>query len=162
VAAETVTVAEVHSPSERSRICAEILRELPGWFGLADAVEAYVRDVADLPVVVVTTDDGAPAGFLALKDHGPSASEIYVMGVRPGLHGRGLGTALVTAAEETLRARGVEFLQVKTLGPSHPSDNYARTRAFYEARGFRPLEELHGLWAEGNPCLVLVKHLRCR
>jgi ribosomal protein S18 acetylase RimI-like enzyme len=156
------TVVGIRSPQERSRICAEILRELPGWFGLADSVKAYVRDVADLPVLAVATEDGSAAGFLALKDHGPSAVEIYVMGVRPELHGRGLGTLLVTAAEDDLRTRGVEFLHVKTLGPSHPSEGYARTRTLYEAHGFRPLEEIHGLWAEGNPCLVLVKHLRCR
>jgi len=62
------------------------------------------------------------------------------------------------AAEAYLRDRGVEYLQVKTLGPSDPDPGYARTRAFYEARGFVPLEELHGLW-EDNPCLLLVKRL---
>ena len=57
-----------------------------------------------------------------------------------------------------LRARGVEYLQVKTLGPSDPDEGYARTRAFYEARGFVALEEIHGLW-EHNPCLLMVKRL---
>jgi hypothetical protein len=55
----------------------------------------------------------------------------------------------------------VEYLQVKTLGPSWPDPGYERTRRFYEARGFVPLEEIHGLW-EHNPCLILVKRLRCR
>ena len=160
--APQLTVTEIRSPPERSQICAEILDALPEWFGLADAVEAYVRDVADLPVLAVAAEDGSSAGFLAVKEHGGAAAEIYVMGVRRDLHGRGLGSALVAAAEEALSARGFEYLQVKTLGPSHPSESYARTRVFYEARGFRPLEEIHGLWAEGNPCLVLVKHLRCR
>jgi GNAT superfamily N-acetyltransferase len=72
------------------------------------------------------------------------------------MHRQGLGTTLLQAAEEYLLARNVEYLQVKTLGPSHPDEGYARTRAFYEARGFAPLEELHGLW-EHNPCLLLVK-----
>ena len=30
---------------------------------------------------------------------------------------------------------------MKTLGPSRPSEPYARTRDFYEAQGFVPLEE---------------------
>ncbi len=80
------------------------------------------------------------------------------MGVRRARHGQGIGTALLRAAEEYLSARGVEYLQVKTLGPSDPDAGYARTRAFYDARGFAPLEELHDLW-EHNPCLLLVKHL---
>ena len=50
-------------------------------------------------------------------------------------------------------------LQVKTLGPSHPSEHYAATRQFYVARGFRPLEELTEIWGEDNPCLIMVKRL---
>ena len=73
----------------------------------------------------------------------------------------GLGMALLQAAEEYLRARGVEYLQVKTLGPSEPSEHYAATRSFYAARGFRPLEELTAIWGEANPCLLMVKHLAC-
>ena len=82
------------------------------------------------------------------------------MGVRPESQGQGAGTALVTAAENYLRQRDVEFLQVKTLGPSDSSTHYARTRHFYETRGFRPLEETTEIWGEENPCLIMVKALR--
>jgi len=44
---------------------------------------------------------------------------------------------------------------VKTLAPSYPDEGYARTRVFYETRGFVPPEEIHGLWGD-NPCLLLV------
>jgi hypothetical protein len=33
-----------------------------------------------------------------------------------------------------------------------------RTRRFYEACGFVPVEEIHRLW-EHNPCLLMVKRL---
>jgi coenzyme F420-0:L-glutamate ligase/coenzyme F420-1:gamma-L-glutamate ligase len=46
---------------------------------------------------------------------------------------------------------------VKTLGPSRESRGFGATRAFYEAVGFVALEELHGLWGEDNPALILVK-----
>jgi hypothetical protein len=65
----------------------------------------------------------------------------------------------VKKAEAWLRQRGVEYLQVKTLGPSHPDEGYARTRAFYFALGFRPLEEFEQLWDADNPCLLMVKSL---
>jgi coenzyme F420-0:L-glutamate ligase/coenzyme F420-1:gamma-L-glutamate ligase len=49
---------------------------------------------------------------------------------------------------------------VKTLGPSRPDREYGRTRAFYEALGFVALEELHDLWDEDNPALILLKDVR--
>jgi GNAT superfamily N-acetyltransferase len=148
-----MTVVEVELPAERSRLCETVLRDLPEWFGIEEATTAYIRDVAELTTFGV--DDDA---LLSLKLHSPLAAEVYVMAVRRARHRHGLGTALLEAAEEYLAARGVEYLQVKTLRPSHPDSGYARTRAFYEARGFVPLEEIHGLW-EQNPCLLMVKRL---
>jgi GNAT superfamily N-acetyltransferase len=148
-----MSVVEVELPAERSRLCEQVLRDLPEWFGIEEATAAYIMDVAVLPTFGVGAD-----ALLSLKLHTPRAAEVYVMGVRRARHGQGLGTALLRAAEEHLRARGFEYLQVKTLGPSHSDVGYAQTRAFYEARGFVPLEEIHGLW-EHNPCLLLVKRL---
>ena len=148
-----MSVAEVAEPEERSRLCERVLRDLPEWFGIEEATAAYIREVAELP-----TFGAGGHGLLSLKLHTPRAAELYVMGVRRARHGQGLGTELLAAAEEYLRARGCEYLQVKTLGPSHPDAGYARTRAFYESRGFVALEELHGLW-EHNPCLLMVKRL---
>ena len=145
---------EVRDPAERSELCREILAALPDWFGWPDSVERYILDVAELPTFAVGRD-----GFLSLKLHSEAAAELYVMGVRPESHRRGIGTALLDAAEAFLRDREVEYLQVKTLGWSHPSKHYASTRSFYGARGFRPLEELTELWGEGNPCLIMVKRL---
>ncbi len=125
----------------------------PSGSGSRRSTAAYIRDVAELPTFAVDGD-----GLLSLKLHTSHAAELYVMGVRRERHGQGLGTALVAAAEAYLRERGIEYLQVKTLGPSHPDEGYERTRRFYEARGFVPLEEIHGLW-EHNPCLVMVKRL---
>jgi GNAT superfamily N-acetyltransferase len=148
-----VHVVEIEDPGERSRLCELVLRDLPEWFGIEEATAAYVRDVAALPTFGAGDD-----ALLSLKLHNPHSAEIYVMGVRRHAHGEGLGSALLTAAEDFLRQRGVDYLQVKTLGPSRESDGYESTRAFYLARGFTPLEEIHGLW-EGNPCLLMVKQL---
>ncbi len=149
-----MSVVEIVDPAERSRTCDRILRSLPEWFGIAEAVDDYVREVAALMTLAY-----GDAGFLALKMHGRYAGEIYVMGVLRERQGEGIGTALIGSGEDRLRGDGVEYLQVKTLGPSRPSAHYDRTRRFYEKLGFRPLEEIHGLWSEGNPCLLMVKRL---
>jgi coenzyme F420-0:L-glutamate ligase/coenzyme F420-1:gamma-L-glutamate ligase len=146
-------VVEIVDPAGRSRIAEAVLRDLPEWFGIEEATAAYVEAAASLPTFAVEPD----AGFVCLKQHTPRAAEIYVMGVRSEHHRRGVGRALVGAAEGWCRARAIRYLHVKTLGPSRPSRSYAATRAFYEALGFIPLEELHGYWDEENPTLILVK-----
>lgn len=153
-----MNVEEVAAPEERSRICDAILRTLPQWFGIEEAITRYVRASAGLPMLAVRNGHDA-VGFASLKRHAAHAAELYLLGVRPELHRRGIGTALVEAAEERLAADGVEYLQVKTLGPSRPSRGYEQTRRFYEACGFRALEELPGYWDENNPCLIMVKRI---
>ncbi len=150
-------VVEIQDPAERSRIAEAVLRDLPDWFGIEESTRQYIEDAATLPTLVVEPD----AGFLCLKQHTPRAAEIYVMGVRRAQHRKGIGRALVAAAESWCRVRGIPYLHVKTLGPSRPDPGgYDATRAFYEAVDFVALEELHGLWDENNPTLLLVKDVR--
>ena len=142
-----------------------LLRMLPGWFGIESANIGYVESARDLPTYLAwhgTADagqpEGEPAGVLLATRHFPCSAEIHLMAVDPAWHRRGAGRALVAALETDLIADQVEFLQVKTLGPAHPDAGYHRTRQFYASVGFRPLEEIHGLWPE-NPCLIMIKAL---
>jgi len=139
--------------------CEAILRSLPDWFGIESSIVDYVRDLSVMETLVAEVD-GDVVAFLTLKRHSEHAEEIHVMGVCEEHQGQGLGRALVADAERRLVARGCDFAQVKTLGPSHPDKGYAGTRAFYLRMGYVPLEE-HKLWGDANPCLVLVKHLGC-
>jgi GNAT superfamily N-acetyltransferase len=81
------------------------------------------------------------------------------MGVNPNYHRRGIGRALISSAVKWCWEHGYEFLQVKTLDKSHPDKNYACTRKFYEAMGFRPLECIPELWGKDNPCLIMVMYI---
>ena len=143
-----------------------ILRSLPAWFGIEQAIVDYLTNMATLPTFVARRGQSPAArdvddalGFMSLKQHFPRAAELYVLGVRPEAHRVGIGRALLTRCEAWLIDQGVEYLQVKTLGPSRPNAEYERTRLFYEAMGFQPLEELKTLWGERNPCLMMVKRL---
>jgi ribosomal protein S18 acetylase RimI-like enzyme len=142
----------------QSSVCVPILRALPDWFGIEQDILDYEREIEQLPTFLARLD-GSVAGFLSLKQHNPFSAEIYVMAVRPEAHRLGLGRALVQAAENHSHDLGVEYMQVKTLGPSRPDKGYGRTIAFYSALGFRPLEEFPQIWGEANPCLILVKRL---
>lgn len=136
--------------------CRSILAELPHWFGIPEANEAYARS-ADQHPSWVAVDDGADVGIITVVPHADRAAEVHLLAVRPGRHRRGIGTQLLRRAEAHLRGRGVRFLQVKTLAPSKADDGYARTRAFYEARGFVTLEDFPDLWDPHNPARQLIK-----
>lgn len=142
-------------------VCGPILRALPAWFGIEEATQHYIEQTDVLPTFVAWDGDRA-VGFLTFKRHSDAAAEIIVMGVRPTWHRQGVGRALLAAAEAELAAQGVRFLQVKTLSARHPDAGYAKTRAFYAAVGFVPLEEFPALWGEENPCVLLIKYLPTR
>ncbi len=142
----------------KAAICEPILRSLSDWFGIEDDIINYLADIDRLPTFLAADSDQV-LGFLTLKQHNPYSAEVLVMGCCKDVHRKGIGRALMEHAEEWLTGEGVEYLQVKTLGPSHGDKNYAKTRAFYQALGFRPLEEFKQIWDEHNPCLVMVKKL---
>jgi len=143
----------------QASLCEPILRALPEWFGIEEATRQYIQDVETMPTYLATVD-GQVVGFLTFRQHSEYAAEVHVMGVHPRAHRRGVGRALMQALEAHLREQGIEFLQVKTLSPTHPDQNYAKTRAFYRTIGFKPLEEFPDLWDEQNPCLQMIKGLR--
>ena len=143
---------------KKSIVCEPILRSLPAWFGVEKAIVNYSAEIDHLPTWLACEAEQV-IGFLSLKQHTPYAAEIYVMGLLPEVHRKGIGRALICQAQEWLKSLGVEYLQVKSLGPSDGDENYVKTRAFYAAMGFRPLEEFKQIWDEHNPCLIMVKRI---
>jgi GNAT superfamily N-acetyltransferase len=137
-------------------VCADILRLLPTWFGIPESNRDYVDTAETQPGIVASVADD-DVGITTIKHHSPFAAEIYLMAVKPAHHRHGIGQRMLELVEASLRASGVEFLQVKTLSPARPDEGYARTRAFWLACGFRPLEEFPTLWDADNPALQLIK-----
>ncbi|MCC6427384.1 MAG: GNAT family N-acetyltransferase [Phycisphaerales bacterium] len=148
---------DLADPGSAPARCEPILRSVPDWFGIEEATRKYIADSGRYPTWCAHKG-GKDLGFVTIAQPMPKAADIYCMAVDREHHGQGIGTALVRHIEVALRDRGIEYLQVKTMGPFKPSPEYARTLVFYEKMGFVRLEELTGLWP-GIPCLVLVKKL---
>lgn len=135
--------------------CASILAELPEWFGMPESNAEYA-ELAEREQAWVAEEGGNALGVMVLADPGFSAIDIHLMAVRPQAHRRGVGRALVRQALVATRALGRPYLTVKTRGPLLPYEPYDRTRAFYRAVGFEPLEEFTTIWGPENPCLIML------
>jgi N-acetylglutamate synthase-like GNAT family acetyltransferase len=146
----------------RSHDCARdverLLALLPEWFGLEASNRGYVEAARTLPSYTAVVDDEV-VGVCLLRDHNPDSVEIELVAVDPTRHRAGIGRAILDRVEADLHATGVRLLSVKTFGPSGVSGAYARTREFYVATGFVPLEERTDIWGPENPCLIMVKPL---
>ncbi len=144
--------------ANQGAVCNKILRSLPKWFGIEEAIVQYVRDVERM-LTYVAADGDETIGFISIHIHNEWAAEVHVMGICEQYHGKGIGTRLLSEAETKLRELNIEYLTVKTLSPAKESAEYEKTRKFYFTRGFRPLEEFKTLWGANNPCLLMVKRL---
>ena len=142
----------------KSEICNLILRSLPTWFGIEESIVEYVKETQEMPFWVVY-DDEKPIGFIALKKHNDYTVEICVMGVLKEYHRKGVGRKLIRTAEQYCLEKQKKYLTVKTLDESREDESYDKTRKFYYAMGFLPLEVFPLLWDVTNPCLFMVKHL---
>ena len=80
--------------------------------------------------------------------------DLYWMAVDPTLQGTGVGTALIREMEHRL-AGLARMIVVETAGRA----DYAGTRAFYEARGYRAVATIPDFYAPGDDQIAYVKYL---
>jgi ribosomal protein S18 acetylase RimI-like enzyme len=80
--------------------------------------------------------------------------DLYWMAVDPAVQGAGLGTALLEEMERRL-AGLARLIIVETAGRA----DYASTRAFYQARGYRPVATIPDFYAVGDDQVVFVKRV---
>jgi GNAT superfamily N-acetyltransferase len=159
LAGEPHAVVELRGPRTRARRqCVRVLRSLPDWFAIEQAIRQYGVDSTRYPTFAVW-NGREMVGFCTVRKHYGSTWEVHCLAMHADWFGLGLGTRLLRAAEAWARGQGGRFLQVKTVGPSHPSREYRGTRAFYARLGYEPLEEFHGLSGPRCPCLQLIKYL---
>lgn len=150
-----ITISAARDP-EAARA---ILDSLPEWFGIQEANEKYILDVLDEQFDAWVAHDGQQCVGLALvRRHFQCSAELHLLAVHAAHHGTGIGARLVEHVVADLTAKSVTYLTVHTVGPSYDYEPYARTRAFYRAVGFVPLEEHQRLDWDG-PTLILLRRL---
>lgn len=155
----SIEIQKVDPTEEKASICDAILHALPNWFGIESSIQNYINESKEMPFFVAFDND-KPIGFVAIKNHNPHAAEIYVMGILQKYQRLGIGKKLIKCCESFCKENKIEYLTVKTLDESAKSEDYEKTRHFYLALDFRPLDVFPLLWDKDNPCLLMAKYIR--
>jgi GNAT superfamily N-acetyltransferase len=150
------------TPADRGRI-EEITRAV-GLFRddeIPVALEVFDGAVAGSPdyLALGAEVEGRLAGWICW---GPTPCtlgtfDLYWMAVAPDLRGAGIGTALLHRMEQRL-VGAARLVVVETAG----RPDYAPTRSFYEARGYRRTAVIPDFYAPGDDQVVYTKQLPTR
>jgi ribosomal protein S18 acetylase RimI-like enzyme len=154
-----IKIIKIHEGEMKSFYAEKVLRRLPEWFGNEKALCDYVIGVADLPFWAAIDRDGNCIGFISIKIHYGTTGDVYVCGVLPEYHRKGIGKKLMNSAEDYLKQSGCKYVIVKTLSEIADYEPYERTRKFYLKVGFEPLITIKEIWDEENPCLIMIKRI---
>ena len=149
-------IEAVKDENQKMAVVAEVLKDLPEWFGIPESTQAYIEGVKNLQVWAAY-QEGDLLGFVSLSYSSEYCAEIDCFGVKKAHQGRGIGSQLL-ATLESEASKNVDFLQVKTVAEGSNKD-YDRTNVFYRSLGFKKLEIFPQLWGPQNPCQILIKKI---
>jgi ribosomal protein S18 acetylase RimI-like enzyme len=93
------------------------------------------------------------------KIHYNRTRGIYVCGIDPKYHGKGIGTLLYKEVEKYFVKNNCKYIIIKTLSEIDSDKNYEKTRKFYKKVVFEELITLTEMWDENNPCLIMIKKI---
>jgi len=113
---------------------AEVAESLPAWFD-ADSRQRAIPTDLWYQDRFVALNGKQVIGFITLFI-AEGRVNIGCMGVHPDYHHQGVGSALIGAAEDYCKQKGIEELATYTLGESVAYEPYDSTRAFYYSLGF--------------------------
>ena len=149
-------IEEDMNEAQKMAVVAEVLHDLPEWFGIPESTQAYIEGSKDLQVWAAY-QEGDLLRFVSLSYSSEDCAEIDCLGVKKAYQGRGIGSQLLAAFESEAR-KNVDYLQVKTVAEGSNKD-YDRTNVFYRSVGFKKLEIFPQLWDPQNPCQILIKKI---
>jgi ribosomal-protein-alanine N-acetyltransferase len=149
---------KVEDAERKAAICRSVLDDLPLWFGIPDSNDEYCANVK-LHEFIAIAKGNEEIGFVSVRRNSESVAELYVLGIKKRYHRMGIGREAVGRICRELRREGYGYLEVKTLTEGRESEEYEKTRLFYQSMGFTPLDVLEHEWGKGCPCLVMIKKL---
>jgi len=124
---------------------------------IAVALELVDADASQGYRFVVAEVEGEVAGYACFgaTPMTKGTFDLYWIAVDPSLQGRGIGRALLRAAEDAVRAEGGRMLLIETAG----KPAYDATRAVYGACGYREVARVPDFYEDGDDKVVYARRL---
>ena len=152
-------ITEIFDNNQKSEFTNKILRKLPEWFGNEKGLLNYVNTVHDFPFWAAFDGENC-IGFFSGKIHYNRTGDIYVCGIDPNYHGKGIGTLLYNKLEEYCIKNNCDYIIVQTLSEVAEYQPYLKTKKFYKKMGFKELISFLEIWDKENPLLIMIKNLK--
>ena len=124
---------------------------------LDDMIADYLNNPESEDIWFTTIEDNRPIsiGYCAPEKLTEGTYNLYAIGVRGDIQGRGVGREMMAYIEGHLRQNGHRILIVDTSG----TDDFQLTRKFYENLGYTKEATIRDFWAEGDDKVVYWKKL---
>lgn len=123
----------------------------PGISYSRQELKAYLSYRGAFSLVAVDTSSGEPQGFIVAQSG--NAGHIITIDVVAGARRSGVGSMLIKAAEERLRAKGCRAVDLETA-----VDNLGAL-SFYKRHGYSVIRTWPRYYSNGVDALVLQKQL---
>lgn len=123
-----------------------------------EVIDSYLHDFRQSDYhILVAEHDSDVVGYIC---YGPTPLtggtwDIYWMAVTPEKQGKGIGAALLEAAEKSIRQAEGRLAIIETS--SIPS--YEKTRRFHSRQGYEEVARIPDFYAVGDDKLILQKRL---
>jgi ribosomal protein S18 acetylase RimI-like enzyme len=151
-------IIEIKDHNQKTEYTNLILRTLHEWFGNEKGLLEYVNTIHQYPFWAAFDHDNC-VGFFSGKINHNRTGEIYVCGIHPNYHRKGIGQLLYKELEKYCVGINCEYMIVKTVDENDTEESYGKTVKFYEKIGFKKLVTIPEVWDENNPCLIMVKNI---
>jgi GNAT superfamily N-acetyltransferase len=123
-----------------------------------EVIDSYLRDPRGSGYNVLVAGDSAINGYICygLAPLTEGTWDIYWIAVTPPEKGRGLGSALLTKAEDKIKEAGGRLIIIETSSQA----GYERTRRFYQKHAYEAIARIPDFYTPDDDKIILQKRLK--
>lgn len=125
---------------------------------LDDMISDYFENPDSQDIWFTKVENGIPIaiGYCAPEKFTEGTYNLYAIGIKNELQGKGIGSEMMAFIEDLLREEGHRILIVETSG----SDEFELTRKFYLNLDYIREATIRDFWSEGDDKVIFWKKLK--